>query len=82
MTAWFEEECGSAKPEELQVIAPNTFMERKDLIQKTVNEELIWFSTSRKIKFDEYYLLKSIEEINTDKAIDDYTMQLIEEGLL
>ena len=78
MTAWFEEECGSTKPEELQIISPNTFMERKDLYENNG----VWFSTSRKIKFDEYYLLKSIEEINTDKAIDDYTMQLIEEGLL
>ena len=29
-----------------------------------------------------YTSLESIKQINTDKAIDDYTAQLIEEGLL
>lgn len=82
MTAWFEEQCGAEKPEELQIIAPKTYIERKDLIQKTINEDLIWFATSRKISFDEYYMLQSIKEIRTDEAIDDYTMQLIEEGIL
>lgn len=77
MTDWFREES-TERPEALQVIAPNTFMERKD-IEETNG---IWWSTSRKISFDEYYMLKSIEEITVDKAIDEYTLQLIEEGIL
>jgi hypothetical protein len=30
----------------------------------------------------EYQMLQSIEEIDTQKAVDDYTMQLMEEGVL
>jgi hypothetical protein len=41
-----------------------------------------WECDSREITVSECQMLKSIEEINTDKAIDDYTAQLIEEGLL
>lgn len=37
---------------------------------------------SREITVSEYEMLKSIEQISTDKAIDEYTMQLIEEGVL
>lgn len=77
MTDWFTEHS-TQKPEALQVIAPTTFMERKDIHQ----DGDLWESTSRKISFDEYYLLQSIKEIRTDEAIDDYTMQLIEEGIL
>ena len=82
MTAWFEEQCGSIKPDELQVIAPNTYMERKDIHEEVIGGYTIWVSTSRKISFNEYYMLKAIAEITTDKAIDDYTIQLIEEGIL
>ena len=37
---------------------------------------------SREITESEYAMLKSIEEINTEKAIDEYTLQLMEEGVL
>lgn len=37
---------------------------------------------SREITVSEYQMLRSIEEINTEKAIDEYTLQLIEEGVL
>lgn len=41
---------------------------------------------SREIGVSEYEMLKSIEEIRTDEAvtaaIDDYTMQLMEGGIL
>lgn len=77
MTDWFTEH-NAQKPEALQVIAPTTFMERKDIYQ----DGDLWASTSRKISFDEYYMLQAIKEIRTDEAIDDYTMQLIEEGIL
>ncbi len=78
MTAWYEDRY-TFEPEELQVIAPNTFMERKDIHQ---TDQDTWVCLERRISFNEYYMLKSIEEITTDKAIDDYTMQLIEEGIL
>ena len=37
---------------------------------------------SREISVAEYQMLKSIEAIDNQKAMDDFTMQLIEEGLL
>lgn len=37
---------------------------------------------SREITTSEYEMLRSIEEIDNAKAIDEYTMQLIEEGVL
>lgn len=37
---------------------------------------------SREISVSEYQMLQSIAEINTQDAIDAYTEQLIEEGLL
>ena len=37
---------------------------------------------SREITESEYAMLESIEQSNTEKAIEDYTMQLIEEGVL
>lgn len=41
-----------------------------------------WVCESREITVSEYEMLKSIEEIDTTQAIDAYTLQLIEEGLL
>lgn len=37
---------------------------------------------SREISVSEYEMIKSVEQINTDKAIEDYTLQLMEEGVL
>lgn len=41
-----------------------------------------WECESREIGISEYEMLKSIEEIDTTQAIDAYTMQLIEEGVM
>lgn len=40
------------------------------------------YAKAREIGVSEYEMLKSIEAIDTTKAIDAYTLQLIEEGLL
>ena len=37
---------------------------------------------SREISFSEYNMLKSIEQISTDKAIEEYTLKLMEEGAI
>ena len=37
---------------------------------------------SREITVSEYEMLKSIEGINTDKAIEEYTLQLMKEGVI
>ena len=37
---------------------------------------------SREITVSEYQMLESITQISNEKAIDEYTLQLIEEGVL
>ena len=87
MKNWQEEHC-SERPEALQLIAPDLYMERRDI--RRVEHEAAdgmdayeeYVCESREITGSEYAMLKSIEEIDNAKAIDDYTMQLIEEGVL
>lgn len=87
MTGWKKERC-SEKPRELQIAAPGIYIERKNI--EEVEHEAAggmdactdYECDSREISFEEYQMLKSIEEIDTQRAIDDYTMQLVEEGVL
>lgn len=87
MKGWSKERC-SEKPEELQLVAPDIYIERKDIVevQHEETEEMPAFTDyecmSREISVSEYQMLKSIEAIDNQKAVDDFTMQLIEEGLL
>lgn len=89
MKQWSKERCAQ-RPEELQVIAPGLYMQRRD-IQEVIHEAdetsgkdayTEYVCESREITESEYAMLESIEQINTEKAIDAYTMQLIEEGVL
>lgn len=89
MKQWSEERCAQ-RPEELQVIAPGLYMQRRN-IQEVSHEAdetpgkdayAEYVCESREITESEYAMLESIEQINTEKAIDAYTMQLIEEGVL
>ena len=87
MTEWKEERL-SQEPPELQEIGNEMYMQRKDI--KEVSHEQSdgmdaytdWECMCRKITRAEYNMLKSIEEIDTQAAIDDYTEQLIEGGIL
>ena len=89
MKQWTEERC-SEKPQELQLIASDIYMERKNIKEvkhpadETAGMEAYteWVCESREIGVGEYEMLKSIEAIDATKAIDAYTLQLIEEGLL
>lgn len=87
MKEWSKERC-SEKPEQLQLVAPDTYIERKDIveIQHEETEDMPAYTDyecmSREISVSEYQMLQSIAEINTQDAIDAYTEQLIEEGLL
>lgn len=91
MKQWNEEHC-STEPEELQLIADSTYIQRKDIheVEHEETEETPayteWVCQSREISVSEYEMLKAIEEIQTDKAvavaIDDYTSELIEGGVL
>lgn len=89
MKQWTEERC-TERPEELQLIADGIYMQRRK-IEEVAHEAddatgteawTEWVCESREISVSEYEMLKSIEEIDTTQAIDDYTMQLIEEGVL
>ena len=89
MKDWTQERCYE-RPDELQVIAPGLFMQRRN-IQKVEHEAdetagleayTEYVCESREITESEYAMLGSIEQINTDKAIDEYTLRLMEEGVL
>lgn len=91
MKQWTEERC-STKPEELQLVAPNLYIQRRNIAEQ-VHEETEempaytdYVCESREITESEYEMLQSIGEIQTKKsvneAIDEYTLQLMEEGLL
>lgn len=87
MTEWKKERCAT-RPDEIQVIAPGTLIQRKDIQEVThpatdhEPEYTDYECMSREITTSEYEMLRSIEEIDNTKAIDEYTMQLIEEGVL
>lgn len=75
-------------PEELQSVAPDTYIQRKDIVEveHEATEEMEAYTSyecmSREISVSEYNMLKSIEEIKTQDEIDAFTQELVEEGLL
>ena len=87
MKQWKEERC-STQPEELEVIAPGVFMQRRNIgaVEHEATEEMAEYTDyvceCREIAESEYEMLKSIESINTDRAIEEYTLQLMEEGVI
>ena len=87
MKQWKEERC-STQPKELEVIADGVLMQRRNIeaVEHEATEEMAAYTDyvceSREITVSEYEMLKSIEGINTDRAIDEYTAQLIKEGIL
>lgn len=87
MTNWSEDIC-SEKPQELTMASPNSYIQRRNIQEVEIPAEgdmsgyTQWVSECRIISIDEYNLIESIKEIRTDEAIDNYTLQLIEEGLL
>ena len=87
MKEWSKERC-SEKPEQLQLVAPDTYIERKDIVEVR-HEETDYMPAytdyecmSREISVSEYNMIKSITEINTNNAIDAYTEELIKEGII
>lgn len=89
MKAWKQERC-SEQPEELQDIGGGLYMERRNITAENheadeaagVEAYTDYVCECREITQDEYHMLKSMGEIDTQAAIDNYTEQLIEEGLL
>lgn len=87
MTNW-KKECCASQPSELEVIGRELYIQRRNITEVLheadgdVLKYTNWECESREISFDEYNLLQEIEQMNTDKAIEAYTMELIEEGVL
>lgn len=87
MKQWTEERCDT-RPEELQLVAPNLYIQRRNITEQEheARDDMAAYTDfvceSREITESEYEMLKSIEEISTEKAIDEYTLQLMEEGVL
>lgn len=73
-------------------MAPNLYIQRRNITEQEHEEKdgmaayTDFVCESREISVGEYEMLKSIEAIKTDEAvtaaIDEYTMQLMEGGLL
>jgi len=89
MKEWSKEHC-SVQPEALELIAPGIYMERKNItkVEHAADETagtpafVEWTCDSREITVSEYEMLQSVAGISNDKAIDAYTSQLLDEGVL
>lgn len=87
MKQWKEERC-KMQPEELEVIAPGVYMQRRNIaaVEHEATENMAAYTDyvceCREIGESEYEMIKSIESINTDKAIEEYTLQLMQEGAI
>ena len=89
MKAWKQERC-SEQPEELQDIGGGLYMERRNITAENheadeaagVEAYTDYVCESREITQDEYNMLKNINEHNDQEAIDAYTEQLLEEGVI
>ncbi len=89
MKEWKQEHCAS-QPDKLQLISADTYIQRRNIEEvaheadETAGTESYteWVCESREISISEYEMLKSIEEIDTTNAIDAYTAQLLEEGVI
>lgn len=89
MKAWINERCAE-RPEELQDIGCGLYMERRNIREvhheadevAGTEEYTDYECECREVTADEYHVLQSIKEIDTSSAIDAYTQELLEEGLL
>lgn len=87
MQDW-KKEVSAHQPSPLEIVAPDTYIQRKDITEvqheKTENRDAYtdYECMSREISVSDYNMLKSIEQINTDKAIEEYTLKLMEEGAI
>lgn len=88
MKQWKEERLAS-RPEELQLIAqPDLYIQRRNIREEhhdetdNMPEYTDYVCDSREITESELAMLESIEEIDTNKAIDEYTLQLMEGGVI
>ncbi len=84
---WKEEHC-STRPDKKQIVAEGVLIERRNIreVHHEATDDMLgydeWVCESREIAMADYQIIKAVEEIDTNAAIDAYTEQLIEEGLL
>jgi hypothetical protein len=87
MKQWSEERCAQ-QPKELELVAQDTYIQRRNITPVDHEEQddmpayTDYVCESREISVSEYEMLKSIEEIDASQVIDNYTMQLMEEGVI
>ena len=87
MKQWVKERC-SSRPPELQLVGAGIYIQRRNVKEQehSASERIpaytYYLCESREITVSEYEMLKSIEGIDTSRAIDEYTMQLVEMGVL
>lgn len=87
MQAW-KKEISASEPLPLEIVAPDTYIQRKDIVavehEKTEERDAYtdYECMSREISVSDYHMLESIEQISTDKAIEEYTLQLMQEGAI
>lgn len=85
MTDWKQEYC-QFLPEELELVGRDLYIQRRNIEAVTVEDEFApstgYICESRFISTSERNMLAEIEAIDTAKAIDEYNMQLIEDGVL
>ena len=73
---------------ELSIASPTTYIQAKDMheiqLPSSVDGETFtaYEAMTRFLTKDEYHMLQSIEAIDSSKAVDAFTMELIEEGIL
>lgn len=91
MTDWKTEVCGVDMPQELELVSPDTYIERRNIHFVVPEEDPIleenqasahYECMSRFISIADYNYLKSIEGMKAEEAVDAYTMELIREGVL
>lgn len=84
MTNWTQERCQEL-PAELELVGKDLYIQRRNIEyfeDKGDTPAHGYVCESRFISISEYNMFVEIEAIDTAKAIDDYNMQLIEDGIL
>lgn len=89
MKLW-REERSQREPRELESVSDGVYIQRRNIrlveheADETTGTEAYeeYVCEARVITESEYAMLKDIEEINTENAIDAYTEKLLEEGVI
>lgn len=85
MTDWTREYC-FRRPPEVEDVDKDSVIVRTDIVEEEVEtpegKEKRWSCLSRIMTRSEHLMLEDIKNIDVSRAIDEYTLQLIEEGII